>query len=276
MLAKTHRPIYNGCMLRNLALGSLFILTAGCWVGSLFVKNLDTLISVKVSNTFDLYYKQKQQLDKDIDNFLKSKKPLADIVLKKLSEYQKLSSSADLDQKLIKEELMFWQKFYTELMLEIVQKHSSYLINLTEKQQKHFLKEYKERTKELKEKLEEELLEDQTEKYERFFGELNKGMAKELASNEDFFKSRLMAYIERRKEFRIKLEELYKKKAKDKDFKSLLSKYIVDRFSKTATIHHAKIIHNLLRKMGSDQKIALKENLSKYKTWAKVFKETDY
>tara|TARA_Y100000782_G_scaffold115624_1_gene162473 strand:- start:91125 stop:91916 length:792 start_codon:yes stop_codon:yes gene_type:complete len=263
-------------MLRNLALGSLLLFTTGCWVGSLFVKNLDTLISVKVSNTFDLYYKQKQQLDEDIDNFLKRKKPLADIALKKLSEYQKLSSSAKLDQKLIKNELMFWQKFYTEIMLEIVQKHSSYLINLTEKQQKHFFKEYKERTKELKEKLEEDLLEDQIEKYERFFGELNKDMTKELASNEDFFKSRLMAYIERRKEFRIKLEELYKKKAKDKDFKSLFSKYIEDRFSKTVTIHHAKIIHNLLRKMGSDQKIALKENLTKYKTWVEVFKETDY
>lgn len=240
------------------------------------MKNMDTLISVKVSNTFDLYYKQKQQLDKDIDTFLKSKKPLTGTVLTKISDYKRLASNGEYNQKRIENELLFWQRFYTDLMLEIVQKHSSYLIGLTEKQQKHFFKEYKERTEELKEKLKEDILENQIEKYERFFGELSKDMSKELALNDGFFKSRLIAYIERRKDFRKKLEALFERKAKDEEFKNLFSEYIKDRFSEIVTKQHAGIILSLLKKMGTEQKASLKENLSKYKTWVEVFKETDY
>ncbi|MBJ00153.1 MAG: hypothetical protein CME67_02895 [Halobacteriovoraceae bacterium] len=262
--------------MRNIAMASLILLTTGCWVGNLFVKNLDTLISVRVSSTLDLYYKQKQQLDQDIDSFLESKKHIANEINQKLSSYQKLLGTGKINQSQIEKEMLFWQDFYKDMMLEIIDKYSSYLVGLTTKQQKHFFENYNERTEELLERLNEDQVEPQEEKYERFFGELNKKMLSILKSNENFFKSRLKAYIERRQILKEELLKLFKSKADDKQFKKLLSSYTNQRFKKDVTHQHSLIIKKLLDLMDNDQKSSLNENLAKFKSWVDVFERTEY
>ena len=126
------------------------------------------------------------------------------------------------------------------------------------------------------ERLNEDQVEPQEEKYERFFGELNKKMLSILKSNENFFNSRLKAYIERRQILKEELLKLFKSKADDKQFKKLLSSYTNQRFKKDVTHQHSLIIKKLLDLMDNDQKSSLNENLAKFKSWVDVFERTEY
>ncbi|MCO4753249.1 MAG: hypothetical protein KC478_02150 [Bacteriovoracaceae bacterium] len=263
-------------MAKSIAYSFILFTMSSCWLGNLMVKNLDTIISVKVSNSLELFYKQKMKLDQDIDKFLKQKKHLAPMVKKRIEQYNKQLSNNTITLPKIEAEIVFWQNLYTEIALEVINKHIDYLANLKPGQQKGYFKSYKERNEEIKEELEEDILEKQTEKFERFFGELNPGMVKVLKKNKAFFEARLQAYLARRKDFKTKLENLYKNEAQVDQFKELSIKYIKERFDPEATKVYSKLIFDLVKNLKQEQINELEKNFSKYESWLNVFESTQY
>lgn len=263
-------------MAKSIAYGLIFLTATSCWLGSLMVKNLDTLISVKVSNSLELFYKQKVKLDQDIDNFLKEKKSLAGLAKKKIQEYQKSISKKSWTPAKIEKEVIYWQNLYTDIALEVIEKHIHYLANLTPSQQQGYFKNFEKRNKEIELELKDDVLEKQIKKFERIFGDLNSEMISVLKSHKDFFKERLEAYLVRRNAFKERLRELYENKSDIAQFKKLASNYINERFDLKTTKTYSKMIYDLVQNLKEEQKEELEKNFNKYETWINVFESTEY
>lgn len=249
----------------------------GCWVNDLLIRNLDNVIEIKTADTLGLYYKQKQELEKDVSSFLNQSKTLAPQIKQKLSEYQALAASGEIPKaRAVAEEMRYWQGLYAKIAKTLIEHHADYVSNLTEKQQEEFFKQLKEKNEEIEEKAREGDWEDYAQGFEFLFGDLNQKQEKFLRQSLGFFKQRSVQRLKRRRSFQENLRELFSKKASEKRFKELMLENVKTRYSSRATAKRAEIITRLFNLAGGEEMTELKENLKKAKNWIDVFVATDY
>lgn len=270
----------------------LLTLLSGCWVNDLFIRNIDTLIEIKIADNLGLYYGQKKQLEKDTSSFLNNSKSMAKEAKLRLSSYEKLLDHKNHDQKhfqeLIYQEVLYWQGIHREIMERLITKHMDYLANLSPAQQNEFFREAKAKNKDLKEKLQElkrmdepqEKLKELSKSFAYVFDELNKAQLKVIKESEAFLISRAEDYIKRRLRFQKGLKSLYDKEDKpenkNKAFKQMARASLEKRYSEAVTREYSVLISKLIKMSEEKERKKAMANLKKFEQWLEVFIKTNY
>lgn len=202
----------------------LFIF-ASCSVANLAVSNLDWIIYRQVKNRLDLYYKQQNDLEKEVSIFLSrqvQKLPKVETLLQRLES--KIDSS-----DYTKEGVSLFRQDLSNLYIEIAGDFNSnilskFLAQLDKDQIKHFQNENEEQNKELEEKLKSSKESDLTQRIEYFVGEFSIKQKQIVSSNLIHLKSLQEIRLIRRKKLQ---QDLYKMMSSSMENKSQL---IQERF----------------------------------------------
>lgn len=258
--------------------GAMSLLAGSCWMNDLLVKNLDTIVEYKVSENLELFYGQKEKLEKDTSNFLNGLKSEAPKIKTKLNDYSDMAKNGidSLAPKEVEKEMKFWQQLYIEKTKDVIEKHMDYIAGLSEGQQEVFFEKAKKKNEELEEKIKENDVEKIAEGYEYAFGELSSSQLKVLKSKSDFFKKRSELHLKRRLDYQKELKKLFEEKAPVEKFQEISLNNLEQRFSDSATKEHAEIFATLAQKADSEGKKNLKENIEKAKGWVETFVSTTY
>ena len=181
----------------------LFLLLQACTARKLLVENADTLLGHQITKRLPLYSKQKENLNKDIDQFLNKSKPVAQEVLPIIDEID-LQSPEKMEGQYNKLE-----SFYIGLTENFTALLSRYMALLDKKQQKEFFETLDDENRELLKMEKEKRLDKIEDRFELFFGSMKNPQKQLLREYSDYFHTRAKERLERRVKLHQELRTIY-------------------------------------------------------------------
>lgn len=189
--------------MRMTAMFLIAILAYGCAAKKMAVDNADTLISYQITKRIPLYSAQKDELGKDIDQFLNNTKPITKEIVPVIDEIS-LENLEKTDRQYKKLE-----DFYRRIASDFSKLMSKYLTKLDYKQQKEFFDNVESENKKIAKQEKDDRLEDIEERMEKFFGVVNDKQKQIIADYGDYFMEQSASRLERRKQLQTKFRNIF-------------------------------------------------------------------
>lgn len=208
--------------MRMSAFFTIVLLTYSCTAHKIGVNNADTLIGRQITRRLPLYSLQKDELGKDIDQFLNQSKPVAQDVLPVIDD-MKLESPEKMEEHYKKLE-----GFYRKIAKDFSRLMSKYMAKLDYKQQKDFFETVDEENREIIKKDKQERLEEIEDRLKTFLGNLNTSQKQIITNYENYFMEQTNKRVERRKELHERFKYIYAQDVSPETRKDLFQEAFVN------------------------------------------------
>lgn len=201
---------------------TIILLTYGCTAQKIAVSNADTLLGHQITKRLPLYSTQKEELGKDIDQFLNQSKPVAQEILPVVDD-MKIESPEKMEDHYKKLE-----GFYRKIAKDFSGLMSKYMAKLDHKQQKDFFETVDEENREIIKKDKEERLEEIEERMKTFLGEISSSQKQIITNYGDYFMAQTNKRVERRKELHQRFKYIYAQDVSPETRKDLFKEAFID------------------------------------------------
>ncbi|MBY0517057.1 MAG: hypothetical protein K2P81_09125 [Bacteriovoracaceae bacterium] len=222
----------------------LFILIffiSGCGLQRLAVSQLDQLIEIQTASKLDLYWKQKEALERDINLFLKEQQKQSGetlVLVKKIDPTQ----TQEFDQ---------WWNTLASTYQRVAEEYSKilakYLALIDSKQKKNFISKINEENEELREKSDHLRVDQLEERITFFFGDINPQQKEAINKYFPIWKKRNLERINRR----VKLAEELSKPQTEKSYFELFQNYQTESLKDPTPIIH--FLKSICQPLNADQ-----------------------
>jgi hypothetical protein len=181
----------------------LMAVSFGCTAKKFAVENADILINYQINKRLPLYSRQKEELNRDVEHFLKQKKALFQEILPLMDEID-LKSNEKIESQYKKLEIFFMQ-----ISRDFTKYISKFLAQLDSNQQKDLFAVLDEENREMQKKERTEIIEDLEDRIQKFIGPINQRQKKIINENADYFHDRAKRRIAHRKNLHQKFRSIY-------------------------------------------------------------------
>ena len=171
-------------------------------------KNIDYIISDKLADMLDLYYRQEQELDKDVKHFLNTEKELFKEIRSILADVQTAIKSGKTTEKKFVEIANQLEMTYLKAGKTFVPLLSKYYAVLDKDRVKTVYEQWEKENKKIKKRLKKKSISDHKRRFKTLFGEMNETQKKIIKKHQGLFISRNQKRLDRRLEVQGKLREL--------------------------------------------------------------------
>lgn len=200
----------------------VMLILSGCAVKKLAVRNADHFLTYQVSRKVPLNPKQKEHLEQDVKNLLKSSKPVAEEIIPIINT---LSFDANkLDAPYAKLEAI-----YMRLAKESSSIIAKYISELDDKQAKSFFEIMERDNEKIKKKEKDRALHDIADRMRSLLGEVNKDQVTLMNEYESYFHGRNEERFKRRLKLHEELKVIFKEQksleGKEKAIKEAFYRY---------------------------------------------------
>lgn len=197
------------------------LLAYGCAAKKLAVENADGLISYQVKKRIPLYSAQKEELEKDIDQFLNQARPKAQEILPIIDELN-LKETTRLDSQYAKLEA-----FFITLSRDFSALTSKYLAKLDVKQQKDLFETLDDENREILKREKEDRIDRIEDRFETFLGSINSAQKQLVREYADYFNTRAQKRLDRRIKLHQELRAIYDQDISEKSRFNLIQDSMV-------------------------------------------------
>jgi hypothetical protein len=180
------------------------LVLSGCGMKKLAVENADGLIYYQVGKRLPLYSEQKDDLGKDIDQFLNAKKNTANDVIAVINELD--IKSEDKVEKHYKK----LEAVYIETIRDFSNLLAKYIARLDKKQQKEFFEYLDDENREIVKRKKAQTIDKIEERAKMLLGSVNDKQKQLIREYEGYFHQRNKERVDRRIKFHTKLRSLFK------------------------------------------------------------------
>lgn len=255
----------------NICLLVILFLLSSCAARKLLVENADTLLTHQVTKRLPLYSKQKEKLNKDIDQFLNKAKPVAQEVLPIIDEID-LESPDKIESQYNKLE-----SFYIGLTEDFTALLSRYMALLDKKQRKEFFETLDDENRELLKTEKEKRLDKIEDRFELFFGSMKNAQKQLLRDYSDYFQARAKERLERRVKLHQKLRTIYdqdlSEEARIRAIKEAFAEYQKNALQGNKNL---EMLKKLLPTITTSQREHFRNRVKEVKEMLQYFMMTEY
>lgn len=245
----------------------LFLTSCGYGLKKVIVPNLSYIVADRTGDQLDLYYSQEKKFKKELEELFKRE---MDQVKKLRTVVQDISLETSKADKVLEDTILIFRGTLTKFNIIL----AKYTASLSKDQQKRFFKIQKENNEKIEERLKEEDLDKIIERYEFFFGDLNKSQLKMIKSEKHIFMDLISKRLVRRTTSQDKIKAFFKQEDKQKIESSILNLYnknLVEGQDQARTGKSMVILKNLLASLTTEQKKYFKEKQKMIVEWIDEF-----
>ncbi|MFP5384670.1 MAG: hypothetical protein ACLGHN_01230 [Bacteriovoracia bacterium] len=257
--------------MRNIFLLFLLFILSSCAAKKLLVENADTLLTHQVTKRLPLYSKQKDNLNKDVDQFLNKAKPVAQEVLPVIDEID-LNSPDKVEKQYNKLE-----EYYIGLTQDFTAMLSKYMALLDKKQQKDFFETLDDENRELLKTEKEKRLDKIEDRFKLFFGSMKNSQKQLLRDYSDYFHLRAKERLERRVKLHGELRAIFgeelSQEARSRSIEEAFSRYQKDALKGNKNL---EMLKKLLPTISSSQKEHFRNRVKEVKEMLNHFIISEY
>lgn len=254
----------------------LSLLMTSCSVATLVIGKLDYFITKEISTTLDLYYRQNEQLEKDVEKWLNHLQPVAEQFLTKFKTYQRKVKADDINKVMIEKEAKDIITLYKQVVRSIAPILGKYMATLNEAQQKHLFKKIEEKTKDFAERVEKKKIKHSYERYQNYFGKLTNEQKQLFKDKKEYFFSNRQERLDLRYDFAEKLRKAFRQKKDADAFSKLIEDYLTSGLKSKNIQVHTSILFKFLQGLTSSQKEKFDEKMDLFIKVTQKFLETTY
>lgn len=171
-------------------------------------KNIDYILSDKIADMMDLYYRQEKELDKDIKNFLNQEKELFKEIKTILVDVRKEIKSGNTSEEKLLNIAKNLQKTYMKAGKKVVPLLAKYYAQLDQEQLKTVFEKWDKENNKIKKRIKKSSINDHKRRFKKLFGEMNETQKKIIKKHKNLFVSRNEQRLERRLKVQKELKEL--------------------------------------------------------------------
>lgn len=246
------------------------VLSYGCAGKKLVAKNADLLVELQIEKRLPLYSSQKDQLAKDVKEFLNKQKPLTKKSLP-------IISKIELDPEKVDEQYDTLNGLYQELALQFSRLMGKYMAMLDSKQQKEFKENLVGENRSLKRMDTDDQIEKAQERIESLFGTITEKQVKLIKDQKSYFEARHKIRLSRREALHEEFANIYKmdlsNESRAKSFYEAFAKY---QREYPESPKNKELIKKILYTLNSDQKAVFTNKIKELKEIINYYLETSY
>ena len=254
-------------------LTSLFILAIlayGCAGKKLVTKNADILIELQIKKRIPLYSYQKDQLAKDVKEFLNNQKPL-------IKKSLPIISKIELNPEKVDEQYYSLNSLYQELALQFSKLMGKYMAILDSKQQKEFKENLESENRTLKRMNPDAQIEKILERMKSLFGTITGKQIELIKEQKSYFAGRHKLRVSRRELLHKEFFKIYKLDLSNESRAS----FFYEAFAKYQNNYpenpkNIELIKKILLTLNTDQKAGFKNKIKELKEIINYYLETSY
>ncbi len=188
------------------------LLIYSCSFKSVIVPNLDYILADRIGDELDLYYSQEKQVKKEIKQLFISHKD-------KIKQLRLIVEKVSVEKTRLSEVYKSFEKVYIELGTPINKLLARYVVKLDRDQRKNFYENLRKKNEKIRERLKKNNPQRYFERFEFFFGDLNKDQKQILISNEASYKTLSKERLLKREKIQSNMKKVLRDKTKNNKLK---------------------------------------------------------
>lgn len=250
-------------MKKLICLYSTLLLLQSCSFYGVIGKNLDYILSDKIADMMDLYYRQEKELDKDIKNFLNTEKELFKEVRNILVDVKKEIKSGTTGQEKLLKIANDLQRVYIKGGKIIVPMLSKYYAQLDKEQLKTVFEKWDEENKKITKRLKKKSLSDHKRRFKTLLGDMNETQKKIIKKHKGLFVSRNEQRLARRLAVQAQLKKLMDGSGKNQDaIAEVILKSMKSTFNQADNKAYAAFFYDMQNQIPKEEKEEVLTKLS--------------
>lgn len=257
--------------MRVIVLIMVVLLGYGCAAKKLAVENADTLITHQITKRLPLYSAQKEQLAKDVDQYLDETKPMSQEMIPVIDQID-LKSTSNIESQYTKLE-----KYYKEISKSFSKLMSKYMAKLDNKQQKEFFETLDDENRQILKKEKEDRIDQVEERFEMFLGSINSKQKQLVREYADYFHERSKKRLDNRLELHQQFKSIYSHDTSESSKADLFQDQFVKYQDKSLESNkNAEILKKVVPTLTEGQREYFKEQAQEVKSLLKYFNSIEY
>lgn len=254
---------------------SLLMLVAllgyGCAAKKIAVSNADILISQQIQKRMPLTDAQKNELNKDIVQFLNKEKSRVHEIVPIIDEIT-LESDSDATAQYNKLE-----SFYQRLSKDFSAMLAKYMAKLDSKQQAQMFDNLKRENKRILSKDKVDRMEGVENYLEHFFGKVNNEQLKIVTSYGDYFVESAKNRVARRETLHKEFQRIYATEQTEAGRQDQILKALIEYQNESGRSHkNIEILNKLLPTLTKEQRVIFKKKTKEINELINYFMQTEY
>lgn len=249
----------------------LSFLLSACAAKKLAVENADTLLSHQITKRVPLYSKQKDKLNKEIDQFLNEKKEVAQEILPVLD-------NLDIeDSEKIESQYKKLENFFLNISSDFSALMSRQIARMDKKQQKDFFETLDDENREILKKEKEDRIDQFEERFESFFGSIMGPQKQIVREYANYFDSRARERLDRRVKLHQKFRDIMAQEVSTESKEKMIQEAFVDYQQEVQKgSRNLEIIKKLLPTVTDIQREHFRGQVQEIKDLLKYYVSLDY